>query len=251
MPQPRRLPFLYEGEVTNRKDPDGLGRVKIRIAGLVEPETPNWAFPVGVSGGGFAQHGHFEPPAVGANVDVFFKHGEIDHPRYLAGPWGDPDGVSDVPTNGAIDDDSGEPDKRQNAVTEDEAWRIERDSRNGSGRKHRYLIRHKDSSLAVLIDADADKVYLVRESATQALVRGTEYRAAEVAFLTDLVAAIVPLAAALQAFKLDSGFNAAFAALAGTLDSAGTALTTALATLSSPDMKDDSSAYLSEKAFTE
>ena len=66
----QKYPFLYEGEVTRRDDPDGLGRIKVRIPGVVEPETPSWAFPIGSQGGGWAQHGSWEPPPIGANVNV-------------------------------------------------------------------------------------------------------------------------------------------------------------------------------------
>jgi hypothetical protein len=234
------LPFLYEGEVTRRDDPDGLGRVKIRIPGLIEPETPNWAFPMGGKGGGFAQHGDWQPPPVGATVEVLFKLGEPDHPRYLVGPWGDPDGVSDVPTNAAIDDDDGEPATRQNAVLEDEAWRIERDSRNGSGRAHHYLIRHKGSSLAVLIDAENDKIFVVRENADQAFVRGTEYRAAEVTYLGAMDVAIKAFALAMNS-----------ATTLSHVLTAGAALHTAMELISSAPFTTEATEYLSEKAFTE
>lgn len=249
MPAPRKLPFLYEGEVTRRDDPDGLGRVKIRIAGIVEPETPNWAFPMGAPGGGMAQHGHWEPPPVGSNVDVFFKLGEIDNPRYLVGAWGDPGGVSDVPTNAAIDDDDGEPDKRQNAVTEDEAWRIERDSRNGSGRKHRYLISHKSSDLAVLIDADADKVFLVRDNANQALIRGTEYRSEEASMLSVMKTQLLAAGTALNTAGTDPVLDGLAHNAAVEIVSAATALTAAGNAISSN--MTSSTEYLSEKAFTE
>lgn len=239
MPDPAgKLPYLYDGEVTRRDDPDGLGRVKVRIAGVVEPETPNWAMPIGCPGAGAAQHGTWDPPAVGANVAVFFKLGDIDYPRYLAGPWGDPDGASDVPENAAIDDASGDQATRHNAVIEDEAWRIERDSRNGAGRKHRYLIRHKGSDCAVLIDADADKVHLIREAAAQAIIRGTEYRTAEVNYQGGLYTALKVFSAAVKA-----------ATTLAHVIAAGSALDGALIALTDKDIKDDPTAYLSTKLF--
>ena len=227
-----RLPFLYEGEVTRRDDPDGLGRVKVLIPGVVEPETPNWAWPAGAPGGGSAQRGTFEPPAVGANVLVLFKLGERDYPYYMTGPWGEPAGTSDVPTNAEVEGAD-----RQNAVTEDEEWRVERDSRSGGAK---YLVRHKGSSLAVLLDADADKVFLVREAAGQAIVRGTEYRAAEVGYQGGLYTALKVFSAALKA-----------ATTLANVITAGTILDGALAALTDKDIKDDPTAYLSEKGFVE
>lgn len=164
-----RLPYLYEGAVTRRDDPEGLGRVKVVIEGLVEPETPNWAEPLGVIGGGFAQRGTFEPPAVGANVAVLFKHGEIDHPRYLVGSWGAPQGVSDVPTNAEVEGED-----RQNAVTEDEEWRIERDSRQA---EKRFTVTHRTTDLELSLDAVSDNATVETDGGQKLELLGTLQRA--------------------------------------------------------------------------
>lgn len=166
-----RLPFLYEGEVTRRDDPDGLGRVKILIPGVVEPETPNWAWPMAAPGSGSAQRGTFEPPAVGANVLVLFKLGERDYPYYMTGPWGEPGGVSDVPTNAEVEDDD-----RQNAVTEDEEWRIERDSRAG---EKRFTTTHRTSDLRLVLEAaaGADNATLQTDAGPKVELKGTAQEA--------------------------------------------------------------------------
>jgi hypothetical protein len=157
----QRLPYLYEGTVTRRDDPEGLGRVRLAIPGLIEPETPDWVEPLGVAGGGFAQRGTFEPPAIGANVAVLFKLGEVEHPRYLVGSWGDPGGVSDVPTNAEVEGEN-----RQNAVTEDEEWRIERDSRSA---EKRLTITHRTTDLQIVLDATVQDSVIVRTNSGQAL----------------------------------------------------------------------------------
>jgi hypothetical protein len=141
-------PFLYLGEVTNRDDPDGLGRVRVLIPAVCEPESA-WAFPMGAPGAGTAERGHFEPPAVGANVMVQFLLGDVDHPYYMPGPWGDPEGVSDVPIGGVVE----EGENRQRAVTEDAEWLIARDSRSGDDQKQ-FLIEHKDSGLHFELNAN-------------------------------------------------------------------------------------------------
>lgn len=225
---------LYEGTVTAREsDSDELlGRVKLRVPGLIEPETPNWAEPIGVAGGGHAKRGHFEPPRVGANVAVMFVMGSLTKPRYFPGAWGRPEGVLDTPEGAAIEGED-----RQNAVTEDEEWSIQRDSRSTS---KKYLIKHKSSGLAILVDASADKVYLVDEAATQALVRGTEYRTAETSYIGGLHTALVALAEALG-----------LAASWPNVVAAGEALTAALSGITETDFRTDATAYLSEKAFTE
>lgn len=92
-----RYTALYMGVVVDREDPEGLGRVRVRIPGLVEPASA-WAFPLGTVGGGSAARGFFAVPEEGAEVGVLFHQGDIDHPFFLAGHWGKPGGVSEVPT---------------------------------------------------------------------------------------------------------------------------------------------------------
>jgi hypothetical protein len=224
-------PFLYLGEVVARDDSDGLGRVKILIPGVIEPST-RWAYPMGAPGAGTKQRGHYEPPAIGANVVVQFLLGDPDHPYYATGPWGDPGGVKDTPTNAAVEGDD-----RQNAVTEDEEWRIERDSRS-NGQK--YLIRHKGSTIALLIDAENNKVKISREDAGQKAVRGTDYRIAEALFLNGFWSA-------LYTFLNSNSTWVDAAAIA----SAAAAAVTAMNLVSGQDMKDDNEAYLSSKVWLE
>jgi uncharacterized protein involved in type VI secretion and phage assembly len=91
-----RYPGLFIGEVVDRDDPEGLGRVRVRIPGLVEPASA-WAFPLGTVGGGSDRRGFFSVPEKGAEVGVLFHQGDVDHPYYLCGHWGKPDGQAEVP----------------------------------------------------------------------------------------------------------------------------------------------------------
>lgn len=87
---------FYLGLVTNNEDPEKLGRIKLAVPGLVEPES-NWAWPIGTVGGGGSEVGFYAVPPVGAKVGVFFRQGSITNPFYVAGNWGKPDGVSEAP----------------------------------------------------------------------------------------------------------------------------------------------------------
>ncbi len=91
-----RYAALYIGEVVDRDDPEGLGRVRVRIPGLIDPASP-WAFPLGTVGGGSDRRGFFSVPEKGAEVGVLFHQGDVDHPFYLCGHWGKPNGQSEVP----------------------------------------------------------------------------------------------------------------------------------------------------------
>ncbi len=91
-----RLDGLHVGEVVDREDPEQLGRVRVRIPGLVEPASA-WAWPLGTVGGGSDRRGFFSVPEKGAEVGVLFHQGDVDHPHYLCGHWGKPEGQAEVP----------------------------------------------------------------------------------------------------------------------------------------------------------
>lgn len=87
---------VYDGVVTRRDDPLRIGRVEIRIPGMID-EPGVWALPTATVGGGSSARGFFYVPDVGAEISVWFKIGDPDHPRYVAGPWGAPDGQQEIP----------------------------------------------------------------------------------------------------------------------------------------------------------
>lgn len=75
---------LCIGIVVANEDPEGLGRIRVEVPGLIEPSSP-WAFPIGGSGGGAETSGWFDVPPLNAMVGILFNGGEIDHPYYLGG----------------------------------------------------------------------------------------------------------------------------------------------------------------------
>lgn len=81
----RRFLAIYEGTVAARNDPERLGRVKVRVPGLLEPES-GWALPCAMPGAG-PGIGFYMIPPVGAEVVVWFVQGDPDRPRYAAGNW--------------------------------------------------------------------------------------------------------------------------------------------------------------------
>ncbi len=88
---------LYHGVVTNNADPLKIGRVKLRIPGVVEPDS-DWAFPLAMAGGGENAIGFYAVPKIGAEVGVWFLQGDPDRPFYVAGHWGAPGNVGQAPT---------------------------------------------------------------------------------------------------------------------------------------------------------
>jgi hypothetical protein len=210
---------IYDGTVVNNADPEKLGRVRVRIPGLIEPESA-WAEPVGKAGGS-AQRGEFDVPEVGAFVTVQFLMGNPDRPKYQTGYWGKPGGKTEAPTYLA---DVSAKDAHLVRVVETKSFDIVMDSRTG---KAQMILRFDPAGNGTLIRLK-DALIQLGDDAVQWILLGTEYRKAEDAMLDDIdravqamkAAAIGPVAGmqpgltaldlALQAFKLKAAANNSF-----------------------------------------
>ncbi|MBD2341680.1 phage tail protein [Calothrix sp. FACHB-156] len=73
------------GIVTNNKDPDGLGRVKVKFPWLSEQDESNWARIVTPMAG--ADRGLYFLPEVNDEVLVAFEHGDVAFPYILGALW--------------------------------------------------------------------------------------------------------------------------------------------------------------------
>lgn len=144
-----RLLGMYVGYVTKRDDAEQLGRVRVCIPGLLEPESA-WAWPLGTVGGGFKDTGFFAVPEVGAEVAVFFNQGDVDAPYYLPAHWGKPNGDSEVPEEAK----KTPPDNRVLATP---TFRVELDESKG-GRKLKLTNRKTGDTL--VFDAEDNTVTL-------------------------------------------------------------------------------------------
>ena len=87
---------LYAATVVRNDDPEEIGRVKIKIPGLVEPESA-WALPGATISGGIKGRGFYDPPDKGSDVLVMFIQGDLEQPAYFAGFWGVPDSGRETP----------------------------------------------------------------------------------------------------------------------------------------------------------
>lgn len=125
-PRQTRLHGMYVGVVVDRRDPEQLYRVRVRVPGLLEPSS-GWARPLGTGGGGSKDRGLFAAPALGAEVAVFFDRGDPEAPFYITANWGKPDGESEVPAEGQID----EPD---NVILSTPTFRVELDESDGANK---------------------------------------------------------------------------------------------------------------------
>jgi len=81
----KRIEGIVLGVVADNKDPDGLGRVKIRFPWLDDGYQSTWA-PVATLMAG-KERGAFFLPEVNDEVIVAFDQGDIDHPYVIGALW--------------------------------------------------------------------------------------------------------------------------------------------------------------------
>jgi hypothetical protein len=77
---------LTIGLVTNNKDPEMLGRVRVKFPALSDQEESWWARVVTPGGG--PQSGLMFMPQIDDEVLVGFEHGDLRRPYVLGGLWG-------------------------------------------------------------------------------------------------------------------------------------------------------------------
>jgi uncharacterized protein involved in type VI secretion and phage assembly len=88
LPRPARAPWgqgLVIGLVTQNKDPDNLGRVRVRYPTLGDDVESAWAR-IAAPGAG-SSRGALMIPLVGDEVLVGFEHGDVRRPYVLGALW--------------------------------------------------------------------------------------------------------------------------------------------------------------------
>ena len=176
-----RLLGLHVGFVTKRDDPEQLGRVKVCVPGVLEPESA-WAWPLGTGGGGSRDRGLLAIPEVGAEVGVFFNQGDMQAPYYLAGHWGKPGGASEVPEEAR----RSPPDNR---VLATETFRVELDESDGA---RKLKLTNRKTGDHLVFDAEENTVTL--EATTSLTLRATGAIALEGTHITIRGRVVRPIA---------------------------------------------------------
>jgi uncharacterized protein involved in type VI secretion and phage assembly len=83
--QPGRFYGVTVGIVTNNQDPDGLGRVKVKLPWLSEEHESHWARLLTPMAG--PERGLYCLPEVDDEVLVAFEHGQVEFPYVLGALW--------------------------------------------------------------------------------------------------------------------------------------------------------------------
>ena len=79
------IPGVVVGVVTNNQDPDGMGRVKVRLPALSDTDESNWARIASPMAG--KDRGVYFLPEIDDEVLVAFEHGNPSFPLILGALW--------------------------------------------------------------------------------------------------------------------------------------------------------------------
>lgn len=83
--QATRVSGVVVGVVTNNRDPDGMGRVKVRFPWLSDQDESNWARVASPMAG--KERGCYFLPEVDDEVLVAFEHGDVRFPYVVGALW--------------------------------------------------------------------------------------------------------------------------------------------------------------------
>jgi len=76
---------VISGVVTNNQDPDGLGRIKVKLPRISGEDESNWARVISFMAG--KDRGAFYLPEVDDEVLVAFEYGDINRPYVIGSLW--------------------------------------------------------------------------------------------------------------------------------------------------------------------
>jgi uncharacterized protein involved in type VI secretion and phage assembly len=139
------------GVVTNNKDDQKMGRVKVKLPWLSEQDESDWARIVSPMAGN--QRGFCMLPEVGDEVLVAFEHGDIRFPYVLGGLWNGKDKPPQVNEDGKnnvreIRSRSG------HAIVLDDTEGKEKITISGKGGKNALVIDASQNTIQITVEKD-------------------------------------------------------------------------------------------------
>jgi uncharacterized protein involved in type VI secretion and phage assembly len=137
--------------VTNNKDPDGLGRVKVKLPWMDEQAESDWARLVSPMAG--AGRGFYFLPEVDDEVLVAFEHGSPEHPYVLGALWNGKDKPPESNSDGknnvrTIKSRSGHVIRLTDKDGDEKIEIVDKSAKNS------IVISTKDNTITITADAD-------------------------------------------------------------------------------------------------
>jgi uncharacterized protein involved in type VI secretion and phage assembly len=165
----KRIPGVVLGIVTNNKDNEKLGRVKVRLPWHNSSEESDWVRTAVPMAG--REMGIFFLPDVGDQVVVTFDHGDISYPYIIGAIWDSQNKPPEANANGKnnikiiksrsghkiIFDDNEEQSKEMVLIQTKSGHRITLDDSSG---KEMIEIRDKTSNNFIQIDSAKSEISL-------------------------------------------------------------------------------------------
>ena len=94
----KRINGIVTGIVTNNRDEEGLGRIKVNFPWLSEENETDWAKVMSFMAG--KERGGFFLPEVGDEVLVAFEQGDINYPYVIGALWNNEDKPPETNSDG-------------------------------------------------------------------------------------------------------------------------------------------------------
>lgn len=129
----------FRGVVTDHRDPQKLGRLKLLVPAVLGDQETDWAMPCAPYGG--QGYGLFLVPQIDAHVWVEFEEGDLHRPIWTGVFWQTPD---DVPSDASL------PDPTTQLLRTPEGHVLQLDGASGS---ERFRLAHP-SGAEMIVDPD-------------------------------------------------------------------------------------------------
>ncbi len=146
-----RAPAVAVGLVTNNKDPDKLGRVKVKFPWLSDQEESNWARIASPMAG--KERGFFCLPEVDDEVLVAFEHDDVNYPYVVGGLWNGKDAPPETNADGKNDLRLLKSRSGHLIQLSDKQGEEQIVIRDKTG-KNEIVINSKDNSMSIKVDKD-------------------------------------------------------------------------------------------------
>jgi uncharacterized protein involved in type VI secretion and phage assembly len=140
-------------EVTNNKDEEGLGRIKVKFPWLSDTDESFWARVLTPMAG--KDYGIYFLPEVGDEVLVAFEHGMIEFPYFLGALWNGKDKPPDTNSDGKnnkriLKSRSGHIIRLDDTKGEEKIEIIDKSGKNS------IVVSTKENSIAITADANIE-----------------------------------------------------------------------------------------------